>query len=213
MRKPENFDILKASGIVLAGGKSLRFGKDKSQVKIGKRSLLEQVVACVSSICTDVLIIAGEQDIPQIAGYPRLKVVTDVYPGKGPLGGIYTGLKASPTHINLVVAGDMPFLNRELLSYMLSSADSFDVVIPRLGEFIEPLHAVYTKSCLSPIERMLDKGELRVRQLLPTFRVKYIDSKEIDKFDPHHLSFFNINTKTDLVKAQEIAQGGPSDKC
>ena len=204
---------MKASGIILAGGKSLRFGKDKSQVKIGKRSLLEQVVACVSSVCADVVIVAGEQNIAQIAGYPKTKVVTDVYPGKGPLGGIYTGLQASATHLNLVVAGDMPFLNRELLRHMLDLADTFDVVIPRLDELIEPLHAVYTKSCLSPIEGMLQQNNLRIRQLFPLVSVKYVEDEEIKRFDPHHLSFFNVNTKADLVKAQEMGQGDLSDKC
>jgi len=205
---------LKASTIVLAGGKSLRFGKNKSQVKIGKRSLLEQVVACVSSVCGDIIIVTGEQNIPQITGYPRLKVTTDVYPGKGPLGGIYTGLKTSTTHLNLVVAGDMPFLNRGLLGYMLGLADSYDLVVPRVGDLVEPLHAVYTKSCLSPIERMITQNELRVRELFPLVKVRYVDAAEIEKFDPHHLSFFNINTEADLAKAREIAKGDLThDKC
>ena len=205
---------MKASTIVLAGGKSLRFGKNKSQVKIGKRSLLEQVVACVSSVCGDIIIVTGEQNIPQITGYPRLKVTTDVYPGKGPLGGIYTGLKTSTTHLNLVVAGDMPFLNRGLLGYMLGLADSYDLVVPRVGDLVEPLHAVYTKSCLSPIERMITQNELRVRELFPLVKVRYVDAAEIEKFDPHHLSFFNINTEADLAKAREIAKGDLThDKC
>lgn len=205
---------MKASAIVLAGGKSLRFGKNKSQVKISKRSLLEQVVACVSSVCGDIIIVTGEQNIPQITGYPRLTVATDVYPGKGPLGGIYTGLKTSATHLNLVVAGDMPFLNRGLLGYMLGLADSYDLVVPRVGDLVEPLHAVYTKSCLSPIERMMTQDELRVRELFPLVKVRYVDAAEIEKFDPHHLSFFNINTEADLAKAREIAKGDLTrDKC
>jgi molybdopterin-guanine dinucleotide biosynthesis protein A len=205
---------LKASAIVLAGGKSLRFGQNKSQVKISKRSLLAQVVAGVSSICGDIIIVTGEQRIPQITGYPKLRITTDVYPGKGPLGGIYTGLKTSATHLNLVVAGDMPFLNRGLLGYMLGLADSYDLVVPRVGDLVEPLHAVYTKSCLSPIERMITQNELRVRELFPLVKVRYVDAAEIEKFDPHHLSFFNINTEADLAKAREIAKGDLTrDKC
>lgn len=195
---------MKASGIVLAGGKSLRFGKDKSQIKIGNRTLLEQVVACISSVCGEIIIVTGEQTIPWITGYSKLKVVTDIHPGKGPLGGIYTGLKASGSRLNLAVAADMPFLNQGLLSYMLTLADSFDLVVPRLGKFVEPLHAVYTRSCLSPIERMLTQNELRVSQLFPLVRVRYVEAEEIERFDRHHLSFFNINTETDLAKAKEI---------
>ena len=205
---------LDASAIVLAGGKSLRFGKDKSRVKIGKRSLLEQVVACVRSVCGDVILVAGEQRIPQIKGYPELKVASDIEPGKGPLGGIYTGLKTSTTRLNLVVAGDMPFLNRNLLRQMLSLADSYDLVVPRVGDLIEPLHAVYTKSCLEPIEDMLARNELRVRALFPLVRVRYVEATEIEEFDPHHLSFFNVNTRADLAKAEAIANGDLTrDKC
>jgi molybdopterin-guanine dinucleotide biosynthesis protein A len=143
-----------------------------------------------------------------------LRITPDVYPGKGPLGGIYTGLKTSTTHLNLVVAGDMPFLNRGLLGYMLGLADSYDLVVPRVGDLVEPLHAVYTKSCLSPIERMITQNELRVRELFPLVKVRYVDAAEIEKFDPHHLSFFNINTEADLAKARAIAKGDLTrDKC
>jgi molybdopterin-guanine dinucleotide biosynthesis protein A len=205
---------LEASAIVLAGGKSLRFGKNKSQVKIGKRSLLEQVIACVSSVCSDIIIVGGELRIPQITGYPKLRVTTDIYPDKGPLGGIYTGLKTSTNRLNLVVAGDMPFLNPDLLRHMLGLADSFDLVVPRVGDLIEPLHAVYTRSCLSPIENMLSQNELRVRALFPLVKTRYVYAKEIEKFDRHHLSFFNVNTKADLARAEAIAGGDLSrDKC
>jgi len=206
---------LKASGIVLAGGKSLRFGQNKSFVTIGNKSLLEKVVSCLSPVCREIIIVTtGEPTIPQFNRSPKLRVVTDFYPGKGPLGGIYTGLKASGTHFNLVVAADMPFLNPELLRYMLSLANSYDLVVPRVGKLVEPLHAIYTKSCLSPIERMITNNELRVSQLFPLVRVRYAEAEEIEKFDPHHLSFFNINTEADLAKAREIAEGETTrDKC
>lgn len=206
---------MKASGIVLAGGKSLRFGQNKSFVTIGNKSLLEKVVSCLSPVCREIIIVTtGEPTIPQFNRSPKLRVVTDFYPGKGPLGGIYTGLKASGTHFNLVVAADMPFLNPELLRYMLSLANSYDLVVPRVGKLVEPLHAIYTKSCLSPIERMITNNELRVSQLFPLVRVRYAEAEEIEKFDPHHLSFFNINTEADLAKAREIAEGETTrDKC
>jgi len=206
---------LKASGIVLAGGKSLRFGQNKSFVTIGNKSLLEQVVSCLSPVCRDIIIVTtGEPTIPQFIRNPKIKVLTDFYPGKGPLGGIYTGLKASGTHFNLVVAADMPFLNPELLRYMLSLADSYDLIVPRVGKLVEPLHAVYTKSCLSPIERMITNNELHVSQLFSLVRVRYVETEEIEKFDPRHLSFFNINTEADLAKAREIAEGETTrDKC
>jgi len=121
------------------------------------------------------------------------------------LVGIYTGLTASDSFYNLVVACDMPFLNRGLLQYMIQIADSFDVVVPRLGNMVEPLHAVYSKNCLAPAESLLKQGNLSVYQLFPLVKVRYVEAEEIDRFDPQHLSFFNINTEADLETARKLA--------
>ena len=206
---------METSCIVLAGGKSLRLGQDKILETIGNRSLLEQVVSSVSSLGSDIIIVTAEkQTVPQFEGYSKLRIVTDIYPGKGPLGGIYTGLVASTSLYNLVVASDMPFLNQALLRYMIQLSVNFDLVVPRVGNLIEPLHAIYTKSCLAPIERMIKQGELSVYKLLHLVRVRYVETEEIDKFDPKHLSFFNINTEADLEIARDLARGDTSnDKC
>ncbi len=191
--------------IVLAGGKGLRLGKDKTLEIIGDRSLLGWVLFQLSLLDSDILIVtAREQSYPQLDGYPRFKVVTDIYPSKGPLGGIYTGLKVSDSFYNLVVASDMPFLNRALLHYMIGVSAGFDLVVPRLGELIEPLHAVYSKACLAPIECLLRQGSLGIRELFTLVRVRYVEAEEINRFDPGHLSFFNINTKSDLARARDL---------
>ncbi len=193
------------SCIVLAGGKGLRLRQDKALEIIGNRSLLERVVFHLSFFNSDILVVTAlKQSYPQLGGYPKLKVVTDIYLNKGPLGGIYTGLKASNSFYNLVVACDMPFLNQALLHYMLQISAGFDLVVPRLGDMVEPLHAVYSKGCLTPIESLLKQGNLGVRQLFTLVRLRYVDAEEINRFDPEHLSFFNINSEADLEKAREI---------
>ena len=206
---------METSCIVLAGGKSLRLGHDKILETIGNRSLLEQVIACASSLSNDIIIVAAEKrTVPQFEGYSKLKIVTDIYPGKGPLGGIYTGLVASTSLYNLVIASDMPFLNQALLCYMIQLSVNFDLVVPRVGNLVEPLHAVYTKNCLTPIERMIKQGKLSVYKLLRLVKVRYVETEEIDKFDPKHLSFFNVNTEADLEIARDLARGDTSnDKC
>jgi len=206
---------LDIGSIVLAGGKGLRLGHEKALETVGNKSLIGWVVSSLSFFKSDLVIVtAAKQFIPQFNDYPKLRIVNDAYPGKGPLGGIYTGLTASDSFYNLVVACDMPFLNRNLLDYMIRIAADFDMVVPRLGDMVEPLHAVYAKSCLTPIERLLKQGNLSVRELFNLVRVKYVETTEIDKFDPKHLSFFNINTEADLKMAREIAIGGISDdKC
>ncbi len=197
---------METSAIVLAGGKSQRLGYNKVLEIVGGRSLLEQVISCIASLSDEVIVVAAEEQvIPQFADYPDMRVVTDIYPGKGPLGGIYTGLKLSTSDCNLVVAADMPFLNQALLEYMLGLVDGFDLVAPRVSGQIEPLHAIYMRSCLSAIEKMMEKGVLGVHKLFSLVNVRYIEAAEIACFDPEQRSFFNINTEGDLQVAKEIA--------
>jgi molybdopterin-guanine dinucleotide biosynthesis protein A len=204
---------LDVSCIVLAGGKGLRLGRDKVQEIIGDRNLLQRVLSQLSSFNNDIIVVtAGEKSLSQLIGYPRFRIVADTYPGKGALGGIYTGLAASNSLYNLVVACDMPFLNQALLRYMVQVSPGFDLVVPRVGNLIEPLHAVYSKSCQAPIERLLNQGEIRVRALFGLVKVRYVEADEIDRFDPKHLSFFNINTEADLETAQRLAKETSGDK-
>jgi len=205
---------LDISCIVLAGGKGLRLGQSKALEVIGNRSLLQWVVSGLSFLNSNIIIVtAPNQSFSQLIDYPKLRIITDIYPGKGPLGGIYTGLAASDSLYNLVVACDMPFLNQALLRYMIQISSSFDLVIPQLGNMVEPLHAVYSKDCLAPLEGLLKQGYLKVSQLLNLVRVRYVDAAEINRFDPKHLSFFNINTEADLETARGLASGdGSNDK-
>lgn len=194
------------SCIVLAGGKSSRLGRNKVAVTIAKRTLLDRVISRLASLNSDIIVVtAREPTIPQSIDYPKIKVVSDVYPGKGSLGGIYTGLKATKSFYNIVVACDMPFLNMGLLNYMLDIAEGFDFVIPRWDDSVEPLHAVYSRNCLAPIEDLLKKDTLRIVELFSLVKMRYVEEEEINRFDPEHLSFFNINTEADLKKAVALA--------
>ena len=199
---------METSCIVLAGGKSLRLGYDKVLKTIGNRSLLEHVITRVNSLGSDIIIVtASGQTAPEFVNQPNLRVTTDIYPNKGPLGGIYTGLATSSSFCNLVVASDMPFLNQALLHYMIQLSSNFDLVVPRIGNLVEPLHAVYTKNCLTSIELMIKQDKLGVNKLFSLVKTRYVEAEEIDKFDPRHLSFFNVNTEADLVRAKKLAIG------
>ncbi len=190
----------------------MRLGHDKVWEPVGNKSLLERVVSKISFFESDIIIVtAGEQSFPRFSGHPKLRVATDIYPGKGALGGLYTGLAASDSFYNLVVACDMPFLNQALLRYMTQLSAGFDAVVPRLGNKVEPLHAVYSKGCLAPLEKLLEQSNLKVSDILPLIRVRYVEAKEIDMFDPTHLSLFNINTEADLEQARELAKGEMSN--
>ena len=199
---------LDISCIVLAGGKGLRLGRDKALERVDNSSLLQRVVSQLSSFSSDIIVVtAGDKSPSRFIGGSRLRVVVDAYPGEGALVGLGTGLAASNSWHNLVVACDMPFLNQDLLRYMIQLSPGFDLVVPRVGELVEPLHAVYAKSCLAPVERLIEQGNLRVDALFDLVKVRYVETDEIDRFDPQHLSFFNINTRADLERAKQLAKG------
>ena len=157
---------MEIGSIVLAGGWGLHLGHEKALETVGNKSLIQCVVFSLSFFSRDIIIVTAAKQFPsQFIGYPKLRIVTDAYPGKGPLGGIYTGLAASDSFYNLVVACDMPFLNQALLDYMIQISASFDLIVPRLGNMLEPLHAVYSKGCLAPVECLLKQGNPSVREL------------------------------------------------
>lgn len=182
-------------------------GREKALEEIEGESLIERVIGRVASLSTEVLLVmrAGQPTFP-IPAQSNVKTVTDLYPGKGSLGGIYTGLYSSSSFHNLVVACDMPFLSEALLRHLIELCSDFDVVIPVVEGNLEPLHGVYSKSCLAPIQALLQQGKLRIIDFFPSVRVRYVDETEVNRLDPQHLSFFNINTEEDLAKARLLAE-------
>ena len=180
-------------------------GRSKALETIGGKSLIERVVERLRPLTNRIVIVtSGEQ--PDLAATGGMEVLADLYPGKGPLGGIYTGLLASRSSHSIVVACDMPFLNTELLRYMIGLSGDFDAVVPQLGEgMVEPLHAIYSKSCLDNMKTELERNQLGVNFFLDTVRVRYVERAECQRLDPQLLSFFNINYQSDLDRAIALA--------
>jgi len=191
------------SCIVLAGGRGRRLGTDKAFLKIGGRVLIEGIVEKMARIGDEVIIVTNS---PQRYSHLEARLVGDIYPGRGALGGIYSGLRAARSDHSLVVACDMPFLDLRLLRYMILLSPGQDVVIPRVGGLTEPLHAIYSKQCLPPIERVLASGDRKIISFFPEVRVRYIEEQEVKLFDPQCLSFFNINTLADLERARSLVR-------
>lgn len=196
------------TSIVLVGGRGLRLGREKAVEKIDNQTLLERVINCLALLGNEILVVTA-QGQPNPLPPPqseKIRILVDIYPNKGALGGIYTGLRASDSFYNLVVACDLPFLNINLLRYLIDCAPNFDAVVPRFKGEIEPLHSVYSKNCLTAIDKQLEQGRLKVRDFLNQVKVRYVEEEEIDRFDPEHWSFFNINSEADLQRARELAQ-------
>jgi len=204
--KIKNKKIYPLTAIILAGGKSTRVGlnRSKDQIKFAGRPLIDWVISKLTSLDNlkeENIIIVGPKE-----KYPHFKrVVQDIFPQKGPLGGIFSGLKASNSQYNLVVACDMPFLEVKLLQYMREEIDSNDIIIPRYNRgYIEPLCAIYSKKCLEVMEKNIQSGILSVRKIFPYLKIKYIEEEEVKKYDPKFYSFFNVNFKHDFRKAEEL---------
>jgi molybdopterin-guanine dinucleotide biosynthesis protein A len=191
------------SVIILAGGQSSRLGRDKSFLLLDGQPLVGRTVHKLSALSDDLLVVANDA-----ARYERLalpaRLVPDERPGEGALMGVYSGLKEARYSHALVVACDMPFLNLSLLRYMLLLVNGHDVVIPRIGGFLEPLHAIYSKACLPAMARLLDRGRRQIIAFFHEVRVRYVGEGEIEEFDPRHLSFVNVNTPDDWERVQGL---------
>jgi len=193
------------TSIILAGGNSLRFGWNKALETINGKSLVQHVVNRLIPLNKEIIIVTAQGEGISYSRSSMIKTVADIYPGKGALGGIYSGLVVSSCSRAIVVGCDMPFLKIALLDYLAQISSGVDVVVPRIGEKVEPLCAVYSKNCLVPIQELLEHNELRIGGLFGMVRVRYVEEDEIDRFDPEHLSFFNVNTQADLDAARKLA--------
>jgi molybdenum cofactor guanylyltransferase len=198
---------LEISCIVLAGGQSTRLGRDKTKEVFLGKTLLERVLDTLSLLKCEIIVVTTENSsISKGLSYPRLRFVNDIFPGKGSLGGIYTGLVSSKSHYNLVVASDMPFINLNLIKFMIGSVKGYDLVAYLEENRPEMLLAVYSKNCLVPMETLIRNNNLRIIGIIPHIKVRYLKPEEVDRFDPLRLSFFNINTEADLKKGIELAK-------
>ena len=204
MTSASGFDV---SGIVLAGGRSRRLGRDKALEPIDGQPLIQRVIERVALVSAEVVVVVADQlqgqRIPLRGGH-RLGI--DRYSGKGPLGGIFSGLTEAQHQWAVVVACDMPFLNLPLLRYMLSLCQGHDAVVPVLAGRPEPTHAVYSKSCIPYIEQRLLSNDLKISGFFDQVWVRYLTEKDILPFDPEYLSFFNANTPGDMDKAVTLIQ-------
>ncbi len=193
-----NAVILIMTGIVLSGGENRRMGKDKAFLKVDGIPMIEHVLRALRSVVNRVIIVTNSPE--SYASYD-VEVVTDACNKRGSLVGIYSGLLWSRDDYNIVVACDMPFLNPRLLSYMTSLAGEYDIILPKIGEFAEPLHAVYHRRLLPVMEDHIKREQLRIRGIFTGHRLRYVTEEEIDRFDPMRRSFVNLNTPREYKEA------------
>lgn len=186
---------------IIAGGKSSRMGTDKAFVLLNGKPLIVHVIERAQSLGQSETFLVTNK--PESYAHLGLPMYSDVLPEKGSLGGIYTAIYHSQQPYTLCVACDMPYLNTDLLRYLvdLRKDDAFDVIVPRVENYPEGLHALYSRACLDPIRRRLEADQLKVIAFHADVRVCYVDEAEWQRFDPQGLSFRNINTPDELAQA------------
>jgi molybdopterin-guanine dinucleotide biosynthesis protein A len=186
------------SGIVLAGGKSERMGRDKALMLLEGKTLISRVLEVLARVCDELIISTNN---PRPYAHLPARVIPDVVAGRGALGGIHAGLEAMRSEHALVVACDMPFLSLSLLRFMVVVASNCDVVVPRIDGEFEPLHAVYGVNCIAPIERLIADRPRRIVALYDFVRVREVTAEQVRLFGADR-SFFNINTPLDWSLAK-----------
>lgn len=188
------------TGVILAGGKNSRMGTNKAFLELEAERLIDKNIRLLKSIFDHVLIVVAE---PREYLHLDAAIATDIFPGKGALGGLYTGLFFSPTRHAFVAACDMPFLNGRFIEYMAQNTNGFDIVVPHPPDGLQPLCAVYSRNCLPAIRNLIDKSLLQIKGFFPGHKVLEIPPDVLISFDPDENMFANLNTPADLQKYRQ----------
>jgi molybdopterin-guanine dinucleotide biosynthesis protein A len=195
------------SVVVQSGGQSTRMGEDKALRNFLGRPLIERVVERLAPIADELLVTTNQ---PEAYAFLKLPLLPDLEPGRGPLGGLQTGLISAKYPSVAVVACDMPFASAPLLVAAAEALvrEEADVVIAETSEGFEPLHAVYRReTCIPAIESALESEQRRMISWFPKVKVRKLTAIELTRYDPEGLAFWNVNTPEEFAEAERRASG------
>ncbi|WP_210364347.1 molybdenum cofactor guanylyltransferase [Bacillus sp. REN3] len=196
---------MKAGAIILSGGKSSRMGTNKALLKFAEKTNVERIKDELKLVFDDIILVTND---PEIYQFLNIKTVTDDFPGEGPLAGIHAGLEASDYEENFIVACDMPFVSAELAESLVKALKHHDAVIPVVEGRQHPLFAAYQKRVASAAKESIEKGDLRIRQMLGGLDVRYLDEEDLQLYCERSLDlvFFNMNHPEEYEHAKEWAE-------
>jgi molybdenum cofactor guanylyltransferase len=191
---------MSTTGIILAGGESSRMGSDKGLQNLCGKPLIHYAIDALSGLCNEI-IISSSSSAYQEFGF---QVVKDEFPGIGPMGGIYSALRQSKTDANLVLSCDLPFVSSELFSFILKNASGFQVAVPWQGNrHYEPLCGFYSLSVLVEMSAYIKNGNYKLPDLFEEISInKLVINESLDCYN--EALFFNVNTKHDLLTAENM---------
>lgn len=184
-------------------------GRDKASLPFAGVPLLRRVVERLRPAVDEVVVVAN--DGAPAAG-PGVRVVADVFPGRGPLAGLHAGLAASGADMNLVVACDLPFASPALGIHLRDRAAGGDAAVPLFRGRPEPLHGVYRRGCLGVAEEQLRRGEWALARFLERLKVVWVDESEVSRFGAPERIFLNVNRPGELARALDLAAAEASGR-
>ncbi len=195
------------TSLILAGGASSRMGRNKALLELDGQMLVARVATALQALTDDILIVAND---PEPYRFLHRPIIPDIQPGRGPLMGLYSGLKAARGDLALLAAVDMPFLSPEFLRYLVSLAPGYDVVIPNAHGRLHPLCAVYRRaSCLPAVEEAIARGQRRLIAFHSQVRVRQVNEETLRRIEPDLRSLMNVNTPEELEAARRLLHHPP----
>lgn len=184
------------TGIILAGGKNSRMGTNKAFLEVDGTRLIDGILSVYREMFSEIIIVTNDP-LTYIEFHDTV-MATDIYKGKGALGGIYTGLFYASNDYAFITACDMPSLNKDFIRFMIGLIDHQDIVVPELREGFQALHAIYSRRCLPAIKKMILSDQLKIAGLFKDMRSLRVSEEQIRLFNTDGRLFRNINTPDDL---------------
>ena len=197
---------MEISALVLAGGRGERMGKEKLFLSVDSTPLVERVLRALHSFAGEILLSVALRQVPSALGTLSdimsaygIRLVEDRAAGRGPLEGIASGLAEAKFRWSFVCACDMPFLSPEVIRTLWNRGDHrASVILPRIGGYLEPLHAFYSSEALSAARRLLDRGERKISALYDELAVSIVEEETFAGLYGFRRSFYNVNLQKDL---------------
>ena len=191
------------NGILLAGGLSVRMGKDKRDLPWNDQTLLTRALSNMQTFCQKVWVVVHDKEkFKSLNTSKGVAVTQDIFPQRSALCGIFTGLIHSETQWNFAQPCDMPFVSPDLMRRLAALAsDDLDWILPSYRSRLQPLCALYSKECIPVMEDALRKGKCKIIDLRTKLRTRVVPYKEISHYDREGKSFMNVNTPKDYERA------------
>lgn len=192
----------KIAAAILAGGPGTRMkGVTKPNILIAGKTVLSRTLNTIEGIFDEIIIVTDKPS--EFTNYSDCIITSDQFKGIGPLGGIHAALKITSCKTIFVMAGDMPLLSNELIKNQICLFEEFDcdILVPKTGTLIEPLHSVYRRNVLKRLEEYLNqKGNNAVREFFSIVDTRYMD---LNGSEDLRIVFSNINYPADIHEVEK----------